>query len=282
MSTLNNKILIAGGSGFIGKYFLNSILHSNFYEIHIIHRSKSDLNFLKSHKKFHLYNIDDIGCNDIINIVKPHIAINFVCSYSKEMYFSNFEFGKLFVDSCIKHRVGYFINTHTLLKSDKSEYLKTKLLFVEYLKKEQNNINIINISPELVYGNHYHENKLINYLATELKNKKEIHIMNSNQKRDFIHISDLINAYTSVISNINKFKRFSQIDVATGNLTTVKNFVNLFIEVFFKLNNSRVIFNNNSTYILKYNLDTLKSFDWNYKISLNEGLSIMYNNLKNQ
>tara|TARA_B110000483_G_scaffold176281_1_gene208476 strand:- start:2218 stop:3075 length:858 start_codon:yes stop_codon:yes gene_type:complete len=283
MNLLKNKILISGGSGFIGKHFLDSVLKCDLFETHIIHRSKTDLKFLKNHKNFYLYNLSELKIQEILQIVKPIIAINFVCSYNNsnhnEMYYSNYEFGKLFVDCCIENKVKFFINTHTLANSANSNYVLTKSLFVKYLIQVQKQINIINISPELVYGNNYHENNLTNYLTNQLRNKKEICIENAYQMRDFIHISDLVTAYNAVISNIKKFNNFTQIDVGTGTLTSIEDFAKLFINIFYK-KNIKIVFKTNSVYLLRYNLSQINALKWRPKISLEKGIFMMLDNYK--
>ena len=284
MNLLKNKILISGGSSFIGKHFLDSILKCDLFELHIIHRSKSNLKFLKNHKDFYTYNLCELKIQEIIQIVNPIIAINFVCSYNNsninEMYFSNYEFGKLFVDCCIENKVKFFINTHTLANSTNNNYVLTKSLFVKYLIQVQKQINIINISPELVYGNNYHENNLTNYLTNELRNKKEIRIENASQMRDFIHISDLVSAYNAVILNIKKFNNFTQIDLGTGTLTSIEDFVKLFIDVFHKKKNSKTVFKTNFVYLLRYNLSQINALKWCPKISLEKGIYMMADNYK--
>ena len=280
MNTLRIKILIAGGTGFIGRYLLKNLLEINLYEIHIIHRKNSNLDFLREINNIHLHNVDIINLDRIVKIVKPNIAINLVCSRSEEMYFSNFEFGKLFVDSCITNRVNYFVNTHSLLKSYRTEYVSTKEKLVKYLKSQQDKISIINISPELVLGYHPSENNLTKYLLTQIKSNKKIKIMNGSQKRDFIHISDLTNAYVIILNNIYEFKNFNQVDVASGKLTTIKNFTELFIKVFCEKNKPEVVFNNEEVYDVHSNLNLLKSLGWESKMDLEKGISMLFNNMK--
>ena len=286
MNSLKNKILISGGSSFIGKHFLDLILKYDLFELHIIHRSKSDLEFLKNHKDFYTYNLCELKIQEILQIVKPFIAVNFVCSYNNfnidEMYFSNYEFGKVFVDCCIKSKVKFFINTHTLANSKNSNYVLSKSLFVKYLIQVQNQINIINISPELVYGNHYFENNLTNYIIKQLRKRKEICIENASQMRDFIHISDLVFAYITIILNIKKFSNFTQIDLGTGTLTSIEDFVKLFTSFFNNKKDLKIVFKTNSVYLLRYNLSQIEALKWSPKISIQNGISIMLHNYKGE
>ena len=104
--------------------------------------------------------------------------------------------------------------------------------------------------------------------------------MNGSQKRDFIHISDLTNAYVIILNNIYEFKNFNQVDVASGKLTTIKNFTELFIKVFCEKNKPEVVFNNEEVYDVHSNLNLLKSLGWESKMDLEKGISMLFNNMK--
>lgn len=277
------KILISGGTGFIGKEFINSIILNSVFELHLIVREESNIEFIEKFSAINFYSLSEFSLDQIVESVQPNTTFNFVCSYDNSnydiMYESNFLFGKKLIDSCIKNDVEYFINIHTLSTQLKSKYVITKTLFLEYLKSVKGEIKIFNISPELIYGNNYYDNNLTKYLVKKLNNNKPIIVQNGSQKRDFLHINDLIAALRVILLNKNKFKSFTQFDVASGTLTSVKDFSASLIKLFKDLEEVeiKIHYQENLT-VPSYDLSNIKSLGWKSKTSIKEGLSLIFHN----
>ena len=100
--------------------------------------------------------------------------------------------------------------------------------------------------------------------------------------RDFIHISDLVSAYITIILNIKKFSNFTQIDLGTGTLTSIEDFVKLFTSFFNNKKDLKIVFKTNSVYLLRYNLSQIEALKWSPKISIQNGISIMLHNYKTE
>lgn len=277
------KILISGGTGFIGKEFINSIILDSVFELHLIVREESNIEFIEKFSSINFYSLSEFSLDQIVESVQPNTTFNFVCSYDNSnydiMYESNFLFGKKLIDSCINNDVEYFINIHTLSTQLKSKYVITKTLFLQYLESVKGEIKIFNISPELIYGNNYYDNNLTKYLVKKLINNKPIIVQNGSQKRDFLHINDLISALRVILLNKNKFKGFTQFDVASGTLTSVKDFSAILIKLFKDLEEVeiKIHYQENLT-VPSYDLSNIKSLGWKSKTSIKEGLSLIFHN----
>jgi nucleoside-diphosphate-sugar epimerase len=58
-----------------------------------------------------------------------------------------------------------------------------------------------------------------------LNNKKKIKLTEGNQKRDFIYISDVVDAYITTLKYKNHKKNFVEFEVGTGQSISIKEFV---------------------------------------------------------
>ena len=57
------------------------------------------------------------------------------------------------------------------------------------------------------------------------RNEPELYLTPGEQKRDFIFIDDVVSAYSTILSNVDKFERFSDVDVGSGTAPSIKCFV---------------------------------------------------------
>ena len=94
-----------------------------------------------------------------------------------------------------------------------------------------------------------------------------------------MHINDLIAALRVILLNKNKFKSFTQFDVASGTLTSVKDFSASLIKLFKDLEEVeiKIHYQENLT-VPSYDLSNIKSLGWKSKTSIKEGLSLIFHN----
>ncbi|MGC8728897.1 MAG: NAD-dependent epimerase/dehydratase family protein, partial [Elusimicrobiales bacterium] len=176
-----------------------------------------------------------------------------------------------------------FFNTDTLLAGYLNYYTLTKKHFVDYLKIFPKYIRIVNMKLEHMYGPRDDEKKFVKWIIKSLiENVGEINLTRGEQKRDFIYIDDVVNAYLLVLDKIDNIgKGFNEFDVGTGKFITIKDFVlkikniienkfNKKIET--KLNFGALPYRENELFEIKENLCPLLNFGWNPKYDLDLGL----------
>ena len=118
------------------------------------------------------------------------------------------------------------------------------------------------------------------YLVERLLEGKPIKIENGNQKRDFLHVKDLIEAFIVIIKSLDKFKIFTQIDIASGTLTSVKDFSIKLIKSLTDLEEVEIkIDNKENLDDPSYDLSKIKSLGWRSSTSINRGISLIIENL---
>jgi nucleoside-diphosphate-sugar epimerase len=87
-------------------------------------------------------------------------------------------------------------------------------------------IRIVNIRLEHMYGPKDDRTKFVFWLLEQMiSDIDEIPLTNGDQKRDFIYITDIVNAYLLLLKQPEKTSEFSEYDVGSGNQISIKEFV---------------------------------------------------------
>lgn len=277
------KILITGGTGYLGSRLVQS-LSCDGHEIIVLKRLKTTIDTSKDiFKNVIFFNIEDgldlpFKKNDSIDMV-IHTATaydNDINSHD-EIDFVNWFFPSNLINIAILHGVKYFINTDTSLPKEINYYSLTKANFRQYGSEllNKNNINFINVKLEYIYGESMTSSNLPYYLIDScLKNIWKINLSKGEQKRDFIHIDDVISGYKIIINNIdsNKQKYF---EIGSGQSVTIRElaaFIKLACKSTSSLNFGHFPYRNNEIMESIANVSAIRNLGWAPKYSLEEGL----------
>jgi len=176
----NAKILVTGGSGFIGSYLLRKLVRSGFTDLHAIHVPDDPLDLvtdIKSKVKWYVADItDNVTLHDVFLNVHTviHCAgiISFWPKEYKEMYRVNVNGSATIVNLCLEHQVeclihlssiealgkeedGSIISEKTEWKedTDHTQYAVTKYLGeLEVWRGIAEGLNVVIYNPALVLG----------------------------------------------------------------------------------------------------------------------------------
>ena len=295
IDSLLKSLLISGASGFLGSHLFNFFSKKNEFQTFGLIRSSSDLSRINSENLKNLFVIDQTDFEHIFKKYRIEVVINTVCNYGRKneseqsLINSNYLFGKKLVEISNKYNVDLFINTDTLLTDDINLYSKTKALLRKYFSSKIFNIKIVNLRIDHMYGPGDDENKFIYWLIKKLRlSNDNIELTTGEQKRDFIYIDDVINAYSFIISN--NHKKFDiNYDLITHEFITVKNFVFLLANEMEILDNkeykSRLIFGvkdyrENDVMIPVTNSFSLTKEGWGCNIKIKKGIKKLLNKIK--
>lgn len=225
------KILITGATGFLGSYLLKKLLLEN--EIIILKRSASNCYRIKNQiNKVKCYDIDKKSLMNIFEIEKPEIVIHTACLYEKnqsayDIVKTNLLFAIEVLEASIINKVNLFINSDTTLPKAMNNYSLSKFQFKEWLIFSSKTINVVNFNIEFMYGKYMQENSFLSILIKKMisKTNEKINLTSGVQKRDFIYIDDVVNAFLLVIKNKSYFQGFNELDLATGHNTSMYTFI---------------------------------------------------------
>jgi len=286
-------ILITGVTGFLGSYLLHMFKEQGHTVIGL-KRTTSDT-----------YRIDDI-VNDCIlydsdittleDIYQKHIfdiVINTVTDYGRKnssittIVETNLLFGLKLLELSVKHNINTFINTDTLLDRNINTYALSKAQLVDWMKyfSQTSTTKMINIKIEHMYGVLDDENKFIYWLINQLKNNvAKIDLTSGIQKRDFIYIDDIINAYIAIINNTEKLEKYEEFELGTGKSVEVKYFIE---SVFTELNEKKTLNTELNFGAIPYregesmnmcaNITKLEQLGWHSSVSIEDGIQKIIN-----
>lgn len=289
-------VLVTGATGFLGSHLVNALLKESF-KVVSLKRSTSDIwriaDVIDEVKSYDvdIQNVEKAFVENDINIV-----IHTACNYGrneesiKKIVQTNILFGLEVLECCIKYNTDTFFNTDTLLQKHLNSYSRSKKQFVEWLKMMSDNIQVVNLKLEHMYGPKDGITKFVPWVISQLFNEvDEIKLTKGEQKRDFIFIDDVVSAYLMVIKKRDQLTNYSEFDVGTGNLISVKSFVSKIKDVYeqqispinTKLNFGAIPYREGE--IMKIEVENQKLLDlgWNPSYSADKGLQNLIKNYEN-
>ena len=246
-----NKVLITGGTGFIGSFVLEKLLENNI-EVILLKKSTSDtwrINHILSSLKS--CDIDKNNLEIIFSNNQPDAIIHIATFYKKQhvtqeinpMILANIALPLELLDLAKNYQVKYFINTGTFfeylsdgtpIKENKTKicpfnlYAMTKICFENMLRyySDAYGIKAVTLKIFSPYGPRDNLNKLIPFIIVNSLQKKEIELSQGLQKLDFIYVKDIAEAYIKCIKEISFLKKdFEIINIGSGNSHNIRELV---------------------------------------------------------
>lgn len=283
-----NTVLLTGITGYLGRNLAAFLIDKGYAVIGII-REKSNLTELELIKdKLCFYNSDRGSIELAFQQNDIDLVIHTATSYGKSGEFladvieSNILFGTIILEIALKYGVPGFINTDTALPGAVNLYALTKNHFKDILKLYGNQINIANMKLEYFFGPGDGANKFITYIINKMiSNDRNIELSEGTQTRDFIFIDDVLEAYMTVILNLDKMPSLSDIPVGLGVGVTLKDLV-LEIKAItqnteIKLEFGKLPMRNDEVMVSIADITILKHLGWKPRFTLEEGLIKTFN-----
>ena len=288
-------VLLTGATGFLGSHLLKTLVNKG-YKVVVLKRSTSDMWRLKGFENaFKSYDIDRVPFQTAFEEQSIDIVIHTACVYGRKgesiqkILETNLMLGIELLNTAINFNTRTFFNTGTLLDRQINAYALSKNQFEEWLQVASDKIQVINLKLEHMFGEQDGNDKFTTWILSQFKeNKTEVNLTSGVQKRDFIYIDDIVSAYTTCLDNISILKSFNDIDVATGRLTSIRDFIELIKDSYEKITNKKLSTSLNFGALPdregelmepKIDVGVLHSLGWQPKRSLEENV---WNFVKNE
>ena len=283
------KYLIIGASGFIGGNVLN-ILPSNI-DIIIVTTNKKKIEKIIKNKSFLKYSIKNYNFISIKNkniIQDKDIIINCTGAYpkknnNKELIFLNYKFPKLLYNLSIGKKSKKFININTLLKNQKSKYVKYKHKLSDYFKSKLSNTNVLDLHVGHLYGDLNNEKEFIYSIIIKiLKGEKILKLTKGKQKRDFIHIKDFLKFFILILKK-KTTKKYTKFEIGSSKSYSIKSVI-LIIKKIMSSNSTTNFgyfnYKKGEDFSMKSNTKSLVNIKWKPSINLSTGIRSLINEIK--
>ncbi len=248
MNNPSSKLSVIGGTGFLGKHFVEVMIKKGLKPKLLIHNKK-------------IINSDEFHHGDILDIKslekfleKDDVVVNFTGQISdnlEDYVKTNLSGSFSLLNSCIKKQVKHVILISSIdvygnncdMPSEETDIVNPSTLYslVKSVKEkiyryysENLNLNVTILRLSNTYGV---EKKIgiINNLISSLKNSQSLKIShNGNQTRDFLYIDDAIQGIINAIEHLKQ--GFTIYNISSGEKISIINL----IEILEKNQNSKI------------------------------------------
>lgn len=297
------NVIVTGGSGFLGSHLIEHLISKKYFPIIVDNLSTGKYRFIKKYvdsgkAKFFKFDLRNPSNLKKLPSAKAVIHLAAVASITESMtnptYVNDVNVNGTInmLEFCREKKIKKFIfissaavygkNKKKLNEFDKTIpttiYGSTKLIGENYCRiySELFGINCIVFRPFNIFGDRQNEEyaAVIPKFISRLKsNKSPIIFGNGKQTRDFIHVSDVINALTLAL----KYDKspFEIFNLATGNSVSINQLSKIFLKLT-KKKNSQPIYKKGDVGVSSSSASILKikkNLKFIPKKDLSEGIS---------
>lgn len=281
-------ILMTGATGYLGSNILNSIVKMGGYKVVVLKRSFSNTFRIDNViDNVVVYNLDEVEIEKIFKENQIDIILHCATDYGRkvvdpmQIIEANLVLPIKLLECGRKHGVKSFINTDTVLDKRISHYSLSKKQFRDWLLSYKKDMVCINVELEHFYGPGDDKTKFVSYVADLLtKNADKIDLTPGEQKRDFIYIDDVVQAFLKIISHTQRLENgFYEFQVCSEQEITIKELILMMKGLIGNhktlLNFGTVPYRENEAMVSSADASEIRKLGWSAKYTLEEGLKKM-------
>jgi CDP-paratose synthetase len=273
-------IFISGASGYLGSHLVKALAKE--HRVFALMRRTSSFKRIEGCSADVIYIDEKASLESAFSRHQPDVIINTVALYGRKgeslsaLINANVDFPTQLLVLANKYMCKAFIHTGTSLPDDISPYALTKNTFVKLAQFNTNSsLKFINIALEHFYGPSDDKSKFTSYVINSCIAGKKLALTDGTQKRDFIYIDDVVEAYKILINNINKVHYFETIPLGTGEAPTIRTLVEIIhTNTLSKsvLDFGAVAMRENEIMYSCADTSKLKGLGWNSNVNLENGI----------
>lgn len=223
------KVLIVGGTGYLGRKVLNK-LKSEGYDVTCTYLLGENISNIDNDTiKFILCDIKVI--EEELHTYRYDWIMNFAALYEKadtkvlDIVNVNTVLGIQLLSLACDKQVKNVLTVDTALPENVNWYSYTKKKVSEFGRyiTEKCGVNIINLQPEMFYGEDEPENRFIPSSIRKMKNNETLELTEGKQLRDIIHVSDVVNIIYEIIER--KPEGYNDVPIGTGEGVSIREII---------------------------------------------------------
>jgi CDP-paratose synthetase len=236
-NTRSFSVLLTGATGFLGSHLCRALLAKG-HSVSALCRSQSDFTRLGNlAPRIRWYQLPAEMEAPFLEPRVPDVVIHSAVIYGRkgesasEMMGVNLALPVRLCELASEHGVPWFLNTDTVLPAAVSTYAFTKHQASELLKFLRLPIGVFNLKLQHFFGGGDDPGKFITSLIRKCAtNVPEILLTEGRQCRDFIYISDVVEAILALLEHLQPRRNSSQgdlmdLDIGSGKAVEVRHVV---------------------------------------------------------
>ena len=232
------KIILTGSTGFLGRALTSRLNREGFQTVGLIY-ANSDKGARETFAKENVYftRLADLGALvnwETVDAV-VHLATNYGRSGSEALEMCNVDLPTELLNLSQQFDIPNFINADTFFSdlpvsyTHLREYRESKLRFREFARSSAgfHKTKVVNLRIFHMYGPNDAQGKFVQEMLELISsNVASIDLTNGVQKRDFVYIDDVVEAFLCVLTRSEKISTgFTGFDVCTHRVVSIKSFL---------------------------------------------------------
>ncbi len=285
---MDKCFLVTGATGFLGSHVVKKLLTEG-QKVVILKRSFSDTKRLEAElckvKSYDIDKLDDFA--DVFQNQHIDVVIHTATCYGRQgeaveqIYDVNLNFPLKLLEHSLRFNTDTFFNTDTILSKYLNWYALSKKQFSEIGQQfaHLGKINFIDAKLEHMYGEDDSNTKFVTFMLEALQsNQAELKLTAGEQRRDFIYVDDVVDAYWKILTAQGNDKKYRQYELGTGKTISIKELVTLakaITKSHTKLVFGAIPYRENEIMESKADISGLQAIGWNPQTLIREGLKKM-------
>lgn len=233
---VTKTILMTGATGYLGSHIARKLVSSeNFKVIAVKRRSSSLYRIQEIAPQLTFLNAEESDWSTVMSSNAVDIILHCATSYGRgsssreDILEANLLLPVRILASAAEQGVKAFINTDTLLDKGVSDYSLSKSQFRDWLKIFSADLHCINVAIEHFFGPGDDPTKFVSFIIGQLLEKTEcIPLTLGEQKRDFIYIDDVVDAFEKLVNyaiHPQKHQGIDEFQIGSGQSISIRDFV---------------------------------------------------------
>jgi nucleoside-diphosphate-sugar epimerase len=286
-------ILLTGATGFLGSHILRELIEIDKYNIIVLKRSFSNCYRISSipsvYVKYYdtdVVDVDEIYAENKVNII-IHTATEYGRSINKitEILDTNLIFPLSLLEEGVNQGLELFVNTDSFFNKDNLSYStlidyslskKSLNIWLAYLSSKA---KIANMRIEQMFGENDNKDKFVESMIQRIaiKKEKKIDLTYGHQRRDFVYVDDVVNAFLTILDTYESYKfHYKIFEVGTGSSVQLRDFILKIKEISESptiLNFGALPYRNDEIMDSKADCSELQNLGWNSKYDYSAGIA---------
>jgi nucleoside-diphosphate-sugar epimerase len=280
-----NTFVVTGGTGFLGSELTKRLVRSG-HRVIVLKRKQSNL--LRLQPILHdllTYNVEDGLSSPFEAGYSVEAILHTASCYGRnaesasEVVASNLGFPLKLLEVAASAGTSLFVNADTALHSSVNSYALSKHQFRTWGKAlaEEGKIKFLNVRLEQFYGPGDDLWKFpMHVILSCVRDVPELRLTQGDQKRDFVYISDVVEAFRILLENaLRDGQGYASTDVGTGKPVSIRAFVELVQRITgaqTKLIFGAVPYRQDEVMLSESDTRSLRAFGWSPEVDLDAGI----------